>query len=112
VRDVVAVLPRIVAEPACAGRVFNLGSDASISIASLAELVCRTLNSSSPIVRVPYEEAFGVGFDDLRDRRPDISRIRQAVGFAPAISLEQTIRDLADDFRATSHRRAAQETHV
>mgnify|MGYP003575563355 CR=1 FL=1 len=97
VRDVVRVLPEVMQNAACAGRVFNLGSDQPIQIRALAELVIRTLGSRSPIVHVPYKEAFGAGFDDLRDRRPDLTRIRTATGFNPAISLEQTIRDLADD---------------
>jgi len=97
VRDVVEVLPAMLSSHECAGRVFNIGSDESIQIRALAELVVKTLASRSPILQVPYERAFGAGFDDLRDRRPDLSRIRSAVGFAPSISLVQTIRDLADE---------------
>jgi UDP-glucose 4-epimerase len=97
VRDVVGALPALLMNPACAGRVFNLGNDQSIQIQALAELVIRTLGSASSIVHVPYDQAFGEGFDDLRDRRPDLTRVRQAIGFRPNISLEQTIRDLADD---------------
>ena len=104
VRDVVAVLPQVLADRRCAGRVFNLGSDQSIQIRALAELVRQTLNSSSPIVSVPYEQAFGAGFDDLRDRRPDISRIRQAVGFAPQMTLVQTIVDLARELKVDASR--------
>jgi UDP-glucose 4-epimerase len=104
VRDVVSALPQVLADPACAGRVFNLGHDESIHILALAELVRDTLNSKSPIVMVPYDEAFGTGFDDLRDRRPDLSRIRAAIGFNPRIPLVQTIRDLAAELagRASS----------
>lgn len=97
VRDVVGVLPRLLDERHCAGRVFNLGNDQSIQIGALARLVCDTLESKSKVVNVPYEEAFGAGFDDLRDRRPDLSRIRDAVGFEPRISLEATIRDIAGE---------------
>jgi len=102
VRDVVNVLPKLLATPSCAGRVFNLGNDQPIQIRSLAELVRDTLRSSSPIVPVPYEQAFGAGFDDLRDRRPDLSRIRAAVGFNAAIPLVQTILDLATDLASRS----------
>lgn len=98
VRDVVAVLPAMLTNSQCSGRVFNLGSDSSIQIRALAELVRETLGSSSPVSLVPYEKAFGAGFDDLRDRRPDLTRIREAVGFQPSIPLVQTIRDLADEF--------------
>jgi UDP-glucose 4-epimerase len=95
VRDVVDVLPRLVAIEACHGRVLNVGSDSPISIEDLARLVIETLGSDSTIVHVPYDEAFGEGFDDLRDRVPDLTRIREVAGFAPRIPLVQTIRDLA-----------------
>jgi UDP-glucose 4-epimerase len=100
VRDVVQALPRLLESPSCAGGVFNVGRDESISMIDLAHLVVRTLGSSSGIRMVPYAQAFAAGFDDLAVRQPDLTRIRTAVGFAPAITLEQTIRDLADELRA------------
>jgi UDP-glucose 4-epimerase len=97
VRDVVEVLPRLVEDASCHGRVFNVGREQPITIRALAELVVATLGSRSEIRMVPYAEAFASGFDDLAVRQPDLSRIRAAVGFAPRIALEQTIRDLADE---------------
>ncbi len=96
VRDVVEILPRLLANPACHGRVFNVGSDEPIEIGELAAMVCRTLNADCPIEYVTYDEAFGQGFDDLRHRRPDLTRLREAVEWSPRYPLEQTIRDLAD----------------
>jgi UDP-glucose 4-epimerase len=95
VRDVVAVLPRMLAEPACHGRVFNVGSDRPVSISALADLVIKTVSSSSTKRFLPYSEAYPSGFEDLRQRQPDLSRLRSAVGFEPRIALEQTIRDVA-----------------
>ncbi len=95
VRDVVAVLPRLLAEPAGHGRIFNVGSDRPITILALAELVVRTLGSSSRIRTIPYGEAFPVGFEDLRQRQPDLSRLRSLVRFEPEIPLERTIADIA-----------------
>lgn len=96
VRDVAAVLPRMLGTPACFGRVFNVGSDAVISIRALAETVIRTLSSRSRVRLVPYDQVYGAGFEDLRQRQPDLRRVRQTVGFTPRIALEQTIRDLAE----------------
>ena len=95
VRDVVAVLPRLLDSAACHGRVFNVGGDESISIAELARGVVATLGSASRVEVVPYERAYGPGFEDVADRRPDLSRLRAAVGFSPRITLDRTIRDLA-----------------
>ncbi len=98
VRDIVPGLIRILGTPECLGRVLNLGHDRPITIRALAELVRATLDSPSSIRLVPYAEAFGdasSGFDDLRFRQPDLSRVREAIGFAPQVPLERTIRDLA-----------------
>ncbi len=65
----------------------------------LAQRVRATLDSSSPIDLVPYEQAFGAGFDDLRARVPHLGRLRGVVGFEPSIPLEQTIRDIAEPMR-------------
>jgi len=100
VRDVADVLPRLLEDERCRGRVFNVGSDRPISVLALAELVVGVLGSSSRARFVPYSEAFGAGFEDLRQRRPDLSRVRAAVGFEPKIGLEKTVRDVAAAIRS------------
>jgi UDP-glucose 4-epimerase len=95
VRDVAEVLPRLLAEPRAHGVVMNLGSDRPFTMEELADLVIRTLSSRSGKRFVPYDVAYSAGFEDLRRRIPDLSRIRAAVNFQPRYSLEQTIRDLA-----------------
>lgn len=95
ISDVAGALPRLLESKACRGSVFNLGSDRSISIRDLAELVIRLTQSRSKIEFVPYSEAYPPGFEDLADRRPDLTRIREAIGFVPQTSLEQTIRNVA-----------------
>lgn len=97
VRDVVQALPELLAGRSCHGQVFNLGSDAPISIRDLAERVVRVLGSRSRIVSVPYSEAYARGFEDLHQRRPDLRKIRDRIGFSPRITLDQTIRDIAAD---------------
>jgi UDP-glucose 4-epimerase len=99
-RDAVPALARLLGDARHAGRVFNIGRDEPISIRDLAAKVLRTLGSDAPIRLVPYEEAFTAGFDDLLVRQPDLRRIREAIGFAPAIPLEETIRDIARELTA------------
>ncbi len=95
VRDVVDLLPALLSHPKASGQVFNVGHDQPIGIRDLATLVCRTLNSKSEIQTIPYEEVFGADFDDLRNRQPDLSRLRALTGFQSTIPLTQTILDLA-----------------
>ncbi|MHC4768701.1 MAG: NAD-dependent epimerase/dehydratase family protein [Planctomycetota bacterium] len=97
VRDIVGVVAALLADAGCAGGVYNVGSDEPVEIGALAQLVRDTLGSRSQITRVPYEQAFGPGFDDLRHRQPDLARLRRVTGFSPRVPLAQTIRDLADE---------------
>jgi UDP-glucose 4-epimerase len=102
VRDVAPACVRLVETPACHGRVFNVGSDRPITIAELAERVLRVLHpqGGGRAERIPYDRVYADGFEDLRQRQPDLSRVRAAIGFEPRIGLEQTIRDLAEELRA------------
>jgi UDP-glucose 4-epimerase len=109
VRDVVHVLPKLIANPACYGRVFNIGREEPITIHALAKLVIDTLGSPSAVRFVAYEHAFAAGFDDLKVRQPDLTRIRGAVGFTPQISLVQTIRDLAVEIASRDGTREGQQ---
>lgn len=95
VRDVVEVLPRLVGEEKCYGRVFNVGSDVPVTIEELADAVIRVTGSKSGKRYIAYEDAYAAGFEDLRRRQPDLRRIREAVGWSPKRSLAQTIADLA-----------------
>ncbi|MBL8759714.1 MAG: NAD-dependent epimerase/dehydratase family protein [Phycisphaerae bacterium] len=95
VRDVADALPRLMESRECWGRVFNVGSDKPISMLDLARRVIDVLGSRSRVAMVPYTDAFPGGFEDLRQRRPDLTRVRRAIGFEPRVALEQTIRDLA-----------------
>ena len=77
------------------GQVFNIGSTQEISILSLAQRVVELLESRSRIDLVPYEQAYAEGFEDMRRRVPDISRIRTLTGWSPRRSLDDIILDIA-----------------
>ncbi len=95
VADIVDVLPKLLGNKACHGRVFNLGSAKSVTIIELARRVIEQTQSSAGIRRVEYEEVFGPGFEDLRRREPDLSRVCNATGWKPLRTLDESIRDIA-----------------
>jgi UDP-glucose 4-epimerase len=95
VRDVVRVLPELLGDDRAIGHVFNVGNDESIEIGDLAKRVVQVLDSASEIVFVPYDDAFGADFDDLRVRQPDLTKLRSITGFRSRHALDDTIRDLA-----------------
>jgi len=87
VGDTVEAIIRLMASRKAEGGVFNVGSDEAVTIEDLAERVRRMIDPSLKIVHVPYEQAFGPGFEDIRYRVPDITRLRETVGYAPTVEL-------------------------
>lgn len=108
VRDIVPVLVQLVQERPLCGRVVNIGADQPISMMELARLVVRTLaKDQAPRLQprlTPYDRAYEPGFDDLMQRRPDLSRLRGAIDFTPRVGLSSTIEDIARSMRSSSER--------
>lgn len=94
VKDVVRALRMLIPLEASHGRVFNIGTTRRISIQGLAELVLERTHSSAGIVRIPYEKAYEPGFEDMLNRAPDCSALRELCGWQPEIELEQIIDDV------------------
>jgi UDP-glucose 4-epimerase len=102
VHDVVPALRALMADSRAYGQAFNIGGTEQVSISQLAERVRTVLRSSSTTVSVPYESAYGAGFEDMQRRVPDCTRARQLIGFQPSRSLADIIRDVAADQLAES----------
>ncbi len=92
VEDAIEVTIRLMEEPSCEGQVFNVGSGEKITILELAEKVKRLTRSDSPIQFIPYDKAYDKGFEDMRYRVPDISRLRTAIGFTPRYGIDQILQ--------------------
>ncbi len=95
VADVVRALLLLLPREDTWGGVFNIGSQRSVTIRQLAELVIERTKSSSIIEQIPYEKAYEKGFEDMRRRMPDTERIHSLTGWQPAYSLEQIIDDVS-----------------
>jgi UDP-glucose 4-epimerase len=91
VGDVVSGLVKLAAAPAAAGEVFNIGNHEEISMMGLAEKVKAMTGSSSPIVLVPYDQAYEAGFEDMPRRVPDLRKIQAAVGYASTVGLDEIL---------------------
>ena len=99
VADVVDALLLLLERRETYGQVYNIGSTESISIMELARKVIRNTGSSSTIETVPYDIAYAAGFEDMRRRRPDTSKIAALTGWQPKHDLDDIIADVADDMR-------------
>lgn len=99
VADVVRALLLLVDRAESHGNIYNIGSRHSITIGELAELVIERTGSASKIERVPYEEAYAAGFEDMRRRMPDTSAIHSLTGWKPERTLDQIIDDVRDHLK-------------
>jgi UDP-glucose 4-epimerase len=100
VHDVVPALVALLSDETAYGKVFNLGSTEQTTIAQLAERVIAATGSASTIAKVPYEEAYGDGYEDMQRRIPDCTRAREQIGFSPTRSLDDIIAAVVADRRA------------
>lgn len=101
VGDVVGALLRLMIEPRAIGEVFNIGNIEEISITGLAEQIRAETGSSSPIVTIPYDQAYEAGFEDMPRRVPDLGKIHDLIGYIPNVDLAEIIRTVVADQRAT-----------
>lgn len=100
VRDTVVALDRLASMPDLpGGEIVNVGSDREITINELARLVIECAGSRSTIEHIPYKEAYGAEFEDIRHRRPSLEKLRRLTGFEHAWTLEKTLTDLIDQAR-------------
>jgi UDP-glucose 4-epimerase len=99
VGDVVDALVGLAGEARAVGQVFNIGNPEEISMLELADRVKRVTGSSSPIELVPYDEAYGPGFEDMRRRVPDIRKIRELIGYEPTVGLDEILARVVEHLR-------------
>jgi len=99
VHDIVEGLTKLLDNPSCFGQVINLGNNEETSIKQLADKAIALTGSSSEIQFVPYEEAYGEGFEDMRRRVPSLDKAKQLIGYQPTRSLDDIINDVANEFR-------------
>jgi UDP-glucose 4-epimerase len=85
--------------PKAIGRIFNIGGSQEVTIQELAERVLAMTGSTSEIVYLPYEQAYEKGFEDMRRRVPNTTRLRETIGFAPDSDLDTILRRVIDYFQ-------------
>lgn len=99
VGDVVRGVIALIDEPRAVGQVFNIGNSREITIGDLAAKVRTMAGSRSDIVRIPYDQAYEAGFEDMPRRVPDISKIREFVGYEPTVELDEILTRIIDHVR-------------
>jgi UDP-glucose 4-epimerase len=91
VTDLIEALLELMDKPEAEGQIFNIGGTTEITIADLANLVKEKTKSKSEILTIPYEQAYEEGFEDMAQRKPDISKIQNLIGFKPKTNLDMAL---------------------
>jgi UDP-glucose 4-epimerase len=94
VRDMVEAIILLGENKACDGEIYNIGSEEAITIVDLARLIKKLANSRSEIRFTPFEKIYTKGFEDIKIRIPDITKVKNQLGFSPRFSLEETLSEI------------------
>lgn len=99
VKDTVRAILGLSAEPRAVGEVFNIGSNEEITILDLAKRIIARSGSRSEINIVPYERAYKPGFEDMRRRVPDTTKIKAMIGWQSTVRLDDTLDEVIAQFK-------------
>jgi UDP-glucose 4-epimerase len=105
VSDVVGVLLKLADHEGAVGQVLNVGNDREeVTIADLARRVKQRTASRSEIVRVPYDQAYEEGFEDMPRRVPDLRKLRDLTGYEPRVHLDEILDRVVEYFTSDKAR--------
>jgi len=99
VQDTIRALATLMDADGIDGEIFNVGSTERVSIEELAQRVLAATSSDSEVVRIPYNEVYGQGIEDMLHRQPSIDKVTQAIGWTPTRSLDQILADVIGHVR-------------
>jgi UDP-glucose 4-epimerase len=102
VEDVVKALVAVMTREDAYGEVFNVGSTDEVTIGDLAERVRAMTQSDSEVHLISYEEAFEHNFEDMTRRVPDITKIREFLGWSAQRSLDEILTDVIEFQRVSN----------
>ena len=99
VDDAVRAVLALVKDDSTIGDYFNIGGIGEVTIKELAERVIVRTGSSSKLISIPFDQAYGAGFEDMQRRVPDISKVQAKIGWSPEHNLDSIIDSVAADFK-------------
>ena len=95
VYDAVKAVLGLIDNNSTIGDYFNVGGVGEVSIKELAEKIIEITHSQSTITYLPYADAYAAGFEDMQRRVPDISKIKNTIGWQPSYALDAIIESVA-----------------
>ncbi|MCB2184998.1 MAG: NAD-dependent epimerase/dehydratase family protein [Deltaproteobacteria bacterium] len=104
IEDTVRAVVELSLNPAAEGLCFNIGSDRETTILELAQTLLKVGGFANELVFQPHVEVFGKSYEDIPRRIPDVSRIRQVIGWEATTNLEEGLAKTVEHYRQPSAR--------
>jgi UDP-glucose 4-epimerase len=95
VHDAIDAVTKLSMNDASIGEVFNIGGVEEITITDLAKKIIELTKSKSEIIFTSYKDAYGLGFEDMQRRVPNLNKIKSIINWVPKMNLDQIIQDVA-----------------
>jgi UDP-glucose 4-epimerase len=99
VEDAIDAVLKLADTDSTIGDYFNVGGIGETTIQGLAEKIIERTKSSSTVRYVSYADGYPEGFEDMQRRVPDISKIKNTVGWQPTHTLDSIIDSVSESFR-------------
>lgn len=99
VEDAIRAVLKLAETDSTVGDYFNVGGTGETTIKELAEKIIQRTKSTSTINFIRYSEAYPAGFEDMQRRVPDISKIKNVIGWQPTHTLDSIIDSVAASFK-------------
>lgn len=100
ISDAVNALIKLSQTEKAVAEIINIGNSSEVTIENLARKVKQLTKSKSKIQYISYEEAYEEGFEDMRKRVPDLTKIKKIIGYKPQYSLDDILKDVIDSYRS------------
>ena len=98
VEDAVKAVLTLADTDSTIGDYFNVGGTGETTIKELAGKVIERTDSQSTLKFIPYTDAYPAGFEDMQRRVPDITKIKNTIGWQPTHTLDSIIDSVATSF--------------
>ena len=99
ISDALEAVITLARHPEAVGEIFNIGSSEATTILELAGRIKALTKSRCEITHIPYERAYKKGFEDMRYRVPDISKLSKLTGYSPRVKLDEMLQRIIDYFK-------------
>ena len=99
VGDATDAIIKLMNKKTAVGEIFNIGNPHNITILALAKKIKKLVNSKSKIKFMSYENAYKMGFEDMRHRKPDISKAHKLIKFSPKVDIDELLKITIRDFK-------------